>query len=161
MPQPSPMNFTIRQATAPDAGAISHLVNGLIHHVLSDPASPDAQPFLAGITPHACAERLQSPQFSHYMAEDSFGACGVIALRDGSHVYHLFVREDVHGKGIARALWEHARDTSSHSTFTVNSSLSARPAYERLGFVAKTSPQKFNGLAFVPMTYRHGGIDYI
>ncbi len=150
------MMFTIRQATASDAGAISGLVMDLAHYFVADPSSPESRSFLDGLTPPAYAERIRSPNYRHYVAEDSTGACGIIALRDGSHLYHLFVRADAHRRGIARALWEHAMALSDHSTFTVNSSLFAVPVYERLGFVARTPPQTANGLVFVSMGYAGG-----
>ncbi len=147
------MNFTIRQATAFDAEAASHLVTGLAHYFLADPASAQAAPFMAGLNPSAYAERLSSSPFKHYVAEDAAGLCGIVALRDGSHVYHLFVRADAQGRGIARALWLHAMQQSSHATFTVNASLHAVPVYERLGFVAAAGPQQSRGVVFVPMVY--------
>jgi GNAT superfamily N-acetyltransferase len=147
------MNFVIRQARAADAAAISRLVTGLAHFFVADPSSPEVGPFLAGLTAHSYAQRIDSSEFSHYVAEDAAGPCGVIALRNGSHLYHLFVRADAHGQGIARALWEHARARTDHSTFTVNSSLYAVAVYERLGFVAKAPPQTADGLVFVPMGY--------
>ncbi|GAB2828968.1 GNAT family N-acetyltransferase [Comamonas piscis] len=149
------MNFAIRQATASDAEAASHLVTGLAHYFLSDPASAESRSFVAGLTASAYAERIGSSQFQHYVAEDTEGLCGVVAFRDGSHVYHLFVRADAQGRGIARALWQHARLRSNHSTFTVNASLYAVPVYERLGFVAKAGPQQLHGVVFVPMVYSH------
>ena len=149
------MNFVIRQAKASDAVVISRLVTGLAHYFIPDPSSPEIGPFLAGLTPPSYAERLGSSNFTHYVAEDSSGPCGIIALRDGSHLYHLFVRADAHGQGIARALWEHAKALSGHSAFTVNSSLFAVPVYERLGFLAKSPPQTAQSLVFVPMAYAH------
>lgn len=147
------MSFVIREASASDAAAISRLVTGLAHFFVADPTSPDVATFMAGLAPDAYAQRIESPGFRHHVAEDSAGPCGVIAMRDGSHLYHLFVRADAHGRGIARALWEHARGLSGHSSFTVNSSLYAVAVYERLGFVAKAPPQAADGLVFVPMGY--------
>ncbi len=131
------MIFAIRQATVSDARAISGLVTNLAHYFVADPSSPESKRFLDSLTPPAYADRIGSPNYSHYVAEDSTGPCGMIALRDGSHLYHLFVRADAHRQGIARALWEHAMVLSGHSTFTVNSSLFAVPVYERLGFVGR------------------------
>jgi GNAT superfamily N-acetyltransferase len=150
------MKFVIRHATASDAEAASHLVTGLAHYFVSDPNSAEVGTFMAGLAPSAYAERIRSAQFKHYVAEDSAGLCGVVALRDGSHVYHLFVRADAQGQGISRALWRHAKQHSNHSTFTVNASLFAVPVYERLGFVAKAGPQRSQGVAFVPMVYSQG-----
>jgi hypothetical protein len=59
----------------------------------------------------------------------------------------------LHGRGIARALWEHGKSRSGSATFLVNSSLPAVPVYQRFGFVAKDGPQSANGLTFVPMEY--------
>jgi hypothetical protein len=61
----------------------------------------------------------------------------------------------MHRQGVARALWEHARTRSGHSSFTVNSSLFAVRAYERLGFAATSAPQSERGLVSVPMAYGH------
>ncbi|MGN6153639.1 MAG: GNAT family N-acetyltransferase [Lysobacteraceae bacterium] len=149
------MSPTIRTATLDDADAISALVAGLAHHFLEDPDAEAAQPFLATLTPAATAQRIASPDFRHYVAEDESGVCGVIALRGGSHVYHLFVREDRHRRGIARALWTHARALSGHDTFTVRSSLYAEPVYAALGFVREAPPRTDNGVTWVAM--RHAG----
>ena len=148
------MNFLIRHATASDAEEISGLITGWAHHYLEDPAPPEAAPFLTTLTPTATAERIEASSFRYYVAEGSTGLCGVIALREGSHLYHLFVRSDAHKQGVARALWEHAKAESGSSVFVVNSSLPAIPVYERFGFVAQGGPQTKNGLVYVPMEYR-------
>lgn len=148
------MDFALRPGVAADADAISALVTGWAHFFLDDPALPEAAPFLASLTPAATRERLASGEFSYTVAVDGAGLCGVIALRDSFHLFHLFVREDAHGRGIARTLWEHAREKSGSSVFIVNSSPPAVPVYERFGFVAKEAPKTVNGLTFVPMEYR-------
>ena len=145
------MSPTIRTATLDDADAISRLVASLAHHVLEDPDAAAAQPFLATLTPAATAQRIASSDFRHCVAEDDSGVCGVIALRGGSHVYHLFVREDRHRRGIARALWTHAKALSGHDTFTVRSSLYAEPVYAALGFVREAPPRTDNGVSYVAM----------
>lgn len=150
------MNVIIRDAQTADADEISTLITGWAHHYLDDPASPEAVPFLATLTPSATAARIDSPEFRYYVARNATGLCGVIALRDHSHLYHLFVRTDAHGQGVARALWEHARSRSTSRAFTVNASLPAIPAYQRFGFVVKGPPQSKHGLLFMPMECAHG-----
>ncbi len=145
------MNPSIRRARKSDAEAISALIVGLKSCFLARPDSAEIQPFLATLEPDATAERIASAEFSYYVAENQSGLCGVIAIRDGTHVYHLFVRPDTQRQGIARALWEHARQHSGATTFTVNSSLYAVPVYERLGFKATAEPLTEHGLTFVPM----------
>lgn len=151
------MNFVIRQAKASDAGEISALITGWAYHYLDDPASPEAAPFLETLTLSATAARIDSPSFRYYVTENPAGLCGVIALRDGLHLYHLFVREDAQQQGVARALWEHAKSRSGSDRFIVNSSLPAVSVYERFGFVASGAPQSKNGLTYVPMEYVPAG----
>lgn len=147
------MSPTIRNAAIEDADAISQLVIALAHHLLADSTAVEAQPFLTTLAPAATAQRIASPDFRHLVAEDDSGLCGVIALRGGSHVYHLFVREDRHRRGIAQALWTHAKALSGQDTFTVRSSLFAEPVYARFGFVREAPPRTDNGLTWVAMRY--------
>jgi GNAT superfamily N-acetyltransferase len=153
------MHFIIRQAVESDAEAISALVTSWALYYLEDPALPEAAPFLASLTPSSTAARIANGEYKYYVAMDDAGVCGVIAIRDNFHLYHLFVRVDSHGKGIARALWEHAKSLSGSATFVVNSSLPAVPVYQRFGFVAKTAPQSDKGLTFVPMEYSQAADD--
>lgn len=149
------MSLIIREASESDAEAISALIISLAHYFLSDPESEEVKPFLETLTAAATAERIASQNYSYYVAESDSELGGVIALRDNSHVYHLFVQEQAHRLGVARALWEHARTRSGATAFTVNSSLFAVPVYERLGFTASAAPRSENGLVFVPMEYGH------
>ncbi|KRD73544.1 GNAT family N-acetyltransferase [Lysobacter sp. Root983] len=151
------MSFQIRPANVGDSDEISGLITGWAHHYLEDPPPPEAAVFLATLTPAATAERIAAASYRYYIAEGADGILGVIALREGFHLYHLFVREDAHGRGIARSLWERAKSESGSDKFMVNSSLPAIPVYQRFGFVAKDGPQSKNGLVYVPMEYVHGG----
>ena len=146
-------DYIIREAVEADAQPISGLVTGWAHFYLEDPAPPEAAAFLASLTPASTAERIAAGEFKYYVASDDSGMCGVIAIRDRFHLYHLFVRADAHGRGIARALWEHAKVRSGSASFVVNSSLPAVPVYERFGFVAKDTPQSARGLTYLPMEY--------
>lgn len=148
------MSPTIRQARTQDAEAISTLIMSLLSYFIAEPESAEVRPFLETLSPAATKERINSDNYDCFVAEHDARILGVIALRDGSHVYHLFVRSDAHGRGIARALWEHVRSMSAERVFTVNSSLYAAPVYERLGFRATAAPRKADGLEFVPMEYR-------
>jgi GNAT superfamily N-acetyltransferase len=85
------------------------------------------------------------------VAEQDNRLCGMIALRDGSHVQHLFVRDDTRGRGIARQLWEHALRLHGDRAYTVNSSETAVPVYTRFGFIGSGPAQTANGVRFVPM----------
>jgi GNAT superfamily N-acetyltransferase len=148
------MNFIIRQAKVSDAGAISQLVTEWACRDFEDPASPEAIAYLDTLTPAATALYISALDFNYYVAQNCVGLCGVIALRDSGRIHKFFVSSDMQGKGVARALWEHAKAHASRSTFIVNSSLRAVPVYSRFGFVAKAGRQKTKyGIEVIPMEY--------
>ena len=64
--------------------------------------------------------------FDWLVAEDGGRLAGVVATRDDSHLYHLFVAREHHRRGVARRLWETARDRcvkrAGTRRFTVNAS---------------------------------------
>jgi len=100
-------------------------------------------------------EYLASERYRYLLAYSDSQLAGFIAIRDGSHLFHLFVERSHQRQGIARRLWERAfRELcapSSDGGFTVNSSLSAVPVYEAFGFVPAASIQSMHGISFLPM----------
>ncbi|HEX8393381.1 MAG TPA: GNAT family N-acetyltransferase [Longimicrobium sp.] len=146
----------IREATPMDADAISALIHSLARWFLADPGRPeDAAAFFETITPAAVADALAGGRFRYHVAEADGVMVGVVGVREGRHLYHLFVAEPFHGRGIAGRLWAQARrvalEEGNPGEFTVNSSASAIPVYERLGFVPTGELQVQNGIAFLPM----------
>ena len=85
------------------------------------------------------------------MIEEGGLLAGMIAMRGGSHIHHLFVSRGTRRRGIARQLWEHALRIHGRREYTVNSSEIAVPVYERFGFVSKAAPQTVKGVRFVLM----------
>ena len=80
---------------------------------------------------------------------------GIIATRDVSHIALMFVSKQYHRKGIARQLFGHVlSEISDHkevTQITVNSSLYAVSAYERLGFIKTDEQQEKDGVIYIPM----------
>jgi len=81
---------------------------------------------------------------------------GLIELRDHTHISLFFVQTACQREGIGRVLLREGRrwipdDLFARQPMTVNSSLVAVPAYERLGFVQTEEPKHLNGMVFVPM----------
>ncbi|MES2298450.1 MAG: GNAT family N-acetyltransferase [Pseudomonadota bacterium] len=93
--------------------------------------------------------------FVYHVAEDAGQIVGFVGMRERSHLYHLFVASHWHGRGLARHLWETARDEAlrggAPAAFTVNASNYAVAAYQALGFVRSAPPQCSAGLPFNPM----------
>ena len=79
---------------------------------------------------------------------------GAIVVRDGIHLFHLFVAERFQRRGWARQLWLHALSQAHQGTrMTVNATLFARGFYERMGFIATGPLVQTHGIAFVPMVH--------
>ncbi len=152
------MNATIRPATVRDAEAVSALVLGLVDAFLAPP--PDyaaAAAFLATIAPDATAERLADPAFRYHVAEEDGALVGVVGVRGGTHLYHLFVAERGQGRGLASRLWRAALLDAGSAIVTVNASLNAVGLYQRFGFAAAGDVVRTDGLAFLPMARPVGG----
>lgn len=146
----------IRVAGVEDAEAISALILSLARYFLADPDDPGAAaPFLATLDPPAMAQRLADERYRYHVAEADGALAGVVGVRDADHLYHLFVAEPFHGRGIGARLWDaaqrQARAQGNPGRFTVNSSLYAVPVYERMGFTAAEDRQVYDGIAFIPM----------
>lgn len=148
--------ITLRAARGEDADAISALITSLAHFGLADADDPGAAAaFFATVTPAAIAAALADARYRYHVAEAEGALAGVIGMRDGGHLYHLFVAEPFRGQGIAARLWGRARAEAvaqgNPGRFTVNSTRYAVPVYERLGFVAADALQVREGLAYLPM----------
>lgn len=80
---------------------------------------------------------------------------GFVGVRELGHLFHLFVGKDWQRRGVARRLWEVARQASAASGhtggFTVNASRYGLPVYEALGFVPTAPEQCVRGIRFIPM----------
>lgn len=147
------MTISVRPATVSDGSAISRLIHSLAAYIEDGIVNPAIGSYFNTITPDAISERIAAPGFLYIVAEDPEGVCGVAGLRDSRHVYHLFVRREMHRQGLARKLWEQLRNSSNSSFFTVNSSLYAVPVYRQLGFVPVGEKQSRNGVTVQPMIY--------
>jgi len=145
----------IVDARAEDAEAISRLINGVAGAFTLDPQGRGAEAFLQGITPEAIRGCIASSAFVYLKLQRGGRLAGVVALRDGRHLYHLFVAPECQRSGLARALWERilavAEARHGPPPMTVNSTPGAVPVYERFGFRASGPRVEKNGIAFVPM----------
>lgn len=95
--------------------------------------------------------------YVYHVADAAGELAGFIAIRDNSHVFHLFIDKRWHGQGLARRLWDTARaaalERGASGAFTVNASNYAVPVYEALGFERTAPTQCVKGLYFNPMRY--------
>lgn len=145
----------IRVAKPEDADAISELIHRLSPYCTIAPDGKGAEQFFASIASESIEGYIRSPNFAYFIATAEDQVVGAAALRDLSHVYHLFVASEFHGRGYGRVLWQHLRNHAqqqeSVSRFTVNSSIHAEAMYRHFGFAPTAERQIMHGVAFIPM----------
>lgn len=145
----------IERASIADAPAISALIRELSKPFLVSPSGESAEPFFAAISEPAIQRYVSAGNFDYFVAKQEGLLAGVIALRDNSHLFHLFVAEPFQGQGLGGQLWHMVKAKAIQSgnpgKFTVNSSLNALPVYEKFGFVASGPIVQTHGVAFQPM----------
>lgn len=150
---------TIRAAKVEDAAAISQLLCDLSRcYLLDDFTEQGAKRLLRAMSEKAIRSYIREG-FCYHLAEQKQAGkvelLGVVATRDNSHLYHLFVAELAQGKGLASRLWKHAKAlciaNGNKGEFTVNASLSAKAMYQAWGFVAEQEQRDTKGIIDVPM----------
>lgn len=144
-----------RAGSPADAEAIANLIANFQSELTDDPSGAGAEEYLASVSVQAEREYLASERYRYLVAYSDSQLAGFIAIRDGSHLFHLFVERSYQRQGIARRLWERALQElcapNSDGGFTVNSSLRAVPVYQAFGFVPAGSIQSMRGISFLPM----------
>lgn len=146
-----------RRAKPEDAGGISDLIVSFLNEFTADPTGAGAEKFLASVSAEAEKTYILSDHYDYLIAEIEGELAGFIAMQDKTHVFHLFVAPKYQRQGLARSLWQRARDAAGQtnvvSAFTVNSSRLAVPVYERFGFERVSTPVERNGISFIRMRY--------
>ncbi len=141
----------VRTASPTDADNISALIKSVARFFTLHPQGVGAEEFLRSIEPDAIRGYIAAPNFMYWAAFENDSLAGVVAVRDASHLYHLFVGEAFQRRGLARQLWEHARNTAmaagNHDRMTVNSTPFAVPVYERFGFTTTGPRVETKGIA--------------
>jgi GNAT superfamily N-acetyltransferase len=144
-----------RAGSPADAEAIAGLIASFQSELTDDPSGAGAKEYLASVSVLAEREYLVSERYRYILAYSDSQLAGFIAIRDGSHLFHLFIDRAHQRQGIARRLWERALEElcapNSEGGFTVNSSLSAVPVYQAFGFVPAGSIKSMHGISFLPM----------
>ena len=147
--------FKIRKSVPSDAKKISELIHSLMHLFLVNPDGKGAEKFLQMITPAGLTELMAQPNVNYMLAEENGLFCGVVAVRNSSHLQHLYIVPSFQGRGVGKYLWEFARDQAiaagNTEPFTVNAVLSAIPFYQRMGFELEGAVTLTGGLRCQPM----------
>ena len=147
----------LREMNDADIGTVARLLEVLAREYFLGACSPEQASTFLRDNDAAAIRRLVAQGYAYHVAEIGGQLAGFIAVRDRSHVYHLFVAAAFHRRGIARSLWQHAKAAAvaagGEGSFTVNASNYAVPMYESLGFARTLPMQCKDGLEFNPMVY--------
>lgn len=81
--------------------------------------------------------------------------CGMLAIRDSTHISLFFVSDKEQHKGIGKALFHEFLKEAPIVDITVNASPYAVHIYENLGFHKLQEEQLQDGIRFTPMIYHH------
>jgi len=144
----------LRSATTADAADISALIHELSHLFLARSGSKEAIAFHEATSVQRIAEYIAGPNRIYVVARVGAELAGFISLKDRSRVSQFFVCPHRQGKGVGRRLWNEALarvGADEASSFTVDSSRSAVPVYERFGFKVAGPVTEQGGVVFVPM----------
>lgn len=141
----------IREASIEDVSDISRLIRSLSHYFLEVQGTELPQWFLDTITIDAISERIYGSDFLNLVCVAENKIIGYLSIRNHSHIFHLFVAEGQHKKGVARALWDQSRLITNSEKYTIRSSLYAIPVYQSFGFEICGEPLTKEGIAFQPM----------
>jgi ribosomal protein S18 acetylase RimI-like enzyme len=134
------------------ATPISELIVSLMEAFVVPGA--DLSQFLDSLSPAAEAGYLRDARYWYRIAlvDDDFA--GVIALRDHSHLLHLFVKPRLQRQGIGLALWQeavtHLRQARTQA-ITLRSAPDAIGFYEKLGFQREGGILVTHGVRVQPM----------
>lgn len=74
-------------------------------------------------------------------------------FKNKNHLFHLFVDEKYHKKGIAKKLWQYVKEHFDISNMSVNASLFSIKTYESFGFKISGEQSEYLGLKYQPMSY--------
>src|SRR6185312_9254954 len=128
----------LRAGSPADAEAIAGLIASFQSELTDDPSGAGAEGYLSSVSVQAEREYLASERYRYIVAYSDSKLAGFIAIRDGSHLFHLFIERSFQGQGLARRLWERAVKElcvpNSEGMLTVNSSLNAVGVYKAFGF---------------------------
>lgn len=145
----------IRNITDNDIAEVAILMRTLSQQFITNEGSVAASEMFARENDAAAIRSFIQAGMAYHVAEQDGAIVGFIAVRECKHLFHMFVDQRHHRRGIARALWAAARQAAQRGgndgVFTVNSSNYAVPVYEALGFVRTEPTQCKNGIYYNPM----------
>ncbi len=145
----------IRAIEEGDIPAVARLLNALAREFIVHESTPEGASTFLRENDEEGIRRYIGMGHVYHVAEIDREIAGFIAIRERKHVFHMFVGARWQRQGVARKLWEVAREVAiaggGSGSFTVNASNFAVPVYEAMGFARTAPTQCMKGLYFNPM----------
>lgn len=145
----------IRPIQPADVDEVARLFEQVSRRWITCEFTPEGQDKLLASNDAAAIRRFIAEGFAYWVAVCERRVIGFIGMRDHAHLYHLFVAEPFQRQGIARRLWDVARQAciaaGNPGRFTVNSSNNALAVYEAFGFRRSQPMQNTGGVLYNPM----------
>lgn len=145
----------IRAIEEGDIPAVARLLNALSREFIVHESTPEGASTFLRENDEEGIRRYIGMGHVYHVAEIDREIAGFIAIRERKHVFHMFVGARWQRRGVARQLWDVAREVAiaggGSGSFTVNASNFAVPVYEAMGFVRTAPTQCVKGLNFNPM----------
>jgi len=143
----------IRKAEITDIDGVAELVRSLSHYYLEERQEKLPIWFSNTLKDSSFSDRFTSIEYHNYVAEVDGIVVGYISIKNGFHLYHLFVSPNYHNQGIAKSLWQFCVGKLMINSCTVRSSLYAVPVYSKFGFKTADAVAYKDGIGFQPMLY--------
>jgi ribosomal protein S18 acetylase RimI-like enzyme len=128
----------LRPAVTSDAPQLAALIASFQALLTVDREGRGAEQFLESVSERAIRGYIASERYRYIVADVDGSVAGFIAVRDLSHLFHLFVAQAHQGNGLGRYLWNealrHIFEKAGPKQITVNSSPNAVAFYAHLGF---------------------------
>ena len=128
---------------------------GLSEYFASGSDTQISQKFWDSVSVDAVADRIGSREFYCLVAGGPNDLSGYAALRNRSHLFHLFVAKHSQSQGLGKQLRQEVLAHFGNSEITVNSSLFAVPFYQRLGFTRVGLDKSEDGITYAPMVFKN------
>ncbi len=131
------MTIHIRPLTAEDGEAAAAIFFDAVHKGTADVYSAAQRRAWAGAAPNPARWRRRFADISGVAAEVDGGMAGFMTLEAEGYIDLAFVRSDLSGRGVGRALYDRIEARARAGgldRLTVEASKTARPFFERMGW---------------------------
>ena len=150
--------MNIRTATITDISTLSRIaIDSVTPHKDTDFNDEGWKRFLYSSSFGSTLYRLTNSQYKCFCCTQDSETIGFIIIRELEKIDQLFVLPSAQRRGVARALWEHAKHEclmlKQPLRFWVRSSAPAVPVYRRFGFIEDGGPQTEHGIGFQLMRF--------